>query len=417
MTELRTPASRRGTNLPKMGDFNLTVILDTIRRSPTGLSRVELAGLVGLSPQTISNISRRLLDQGLIVEAGKAGVGPGKPRTILRLNPSGMYAVGVHVDPAVISFSVLDLIGNVVLDSKIDTPEAGEPTAVMAAIVFEVQRLIEESGIDPAKLTGLGVAAPGPIDLEAGTVVNPPLLEGWTRVHLRDALSKATGLPVVLDKDVTAAAVAETWVAGDNGSSNFGVFYMGTGIGCGLVLNDEVFRGASGNAGEMGHIVVDPDGPPCDCGLNGCVKSTVIPRVLVDAGAKAGLVEPLAEGDSGVVVQERFNKLCDAADGGDERAIAILDRSALHLSRAVSVIANAMDLDRVVFGGPFWTRLAPYYLNRVPEQVAHGADARDIHVPQVVGSRVGEDVGAIGAACLVLERTLAPRSERLLLGG
>ncbi|MGO4455335.1 ROK family transcriptional regulator [Arthrobacter sp. RAF14] len=417
MTELRTPASRRGTNLPKMGDFNLTVILDTIRRSPQGLSRVELAGLVGLSPQTISNISRRLLDQGLIIEAGKAGVGPGKPRTILRLNPSGMYAVGVHVDPALISFSVLDLTGNVVLDSKIDTPEAGEPTAVMAAIVFEVQRLIEESGIDPAKLTGLGVAAPGPIDLDAGTVVNPPLLEGWTRVHLRDALSKATGLPVVLDKDVTAAAVAETWVAGDSASSNFGVFYMGTGIGCGLVLNDEVFRGASGNAGEIGHIVVDPDGPPCDCGLNGCVKSTVIPRVLVDAGAKAGLVEPLTEGDSGVVVQERFNRLCDAADRGDENAIAILDRSALHLSRAVSVIANAMDLDRVVFGGPFWTRLAPYYLNRVPEQVAHGADARDIHVPQVVGSRVGEDVGAIGAACLVLEHALAPRSERLLLGG
>ncbi|MDP5226162.1 MULTISPECIES: ROK family transcriptional regulator [Arthrobacter] len=417
MTELRTPASRRGTNLPKMGDFNLTVILDTIRRSPHGLSRVELAGLVGLSPQTISNISRRLLDQGLIVEAGKAGVGPGKPRTILQLNPSGMYALGVHVDPAVISFTLLDLVGQVVMDSKIDTPEAGEPTAVMAAIVFEVQRLLEESEVDLDKVAGLGVAAPGPIDVEAGTVVNPPLLEGWSRVHLRDALSKATGLAVVLDKDVTAAAVAETWVSKTSGNGNFAVFYMGTGIGCGLVLGDEVFRGASGNAGEMGHIVVDPSGPPCDCGLNGCVKSTVIPKVLVDAAAQAGLVAPLAEGDSGVVIQERFNALCDAADAGDAAAIAILDRSALHLSRAVSVIANVMDLDRVVFGGPFWTRLAPYYLERIPGLVAHGADAREIHVPKVLGSTVGEDVGAIGAACLVLEHTLAPRSERLLLGG
>jgi len=86
-----------------MGDFNLTVILDAIRRTPGGLSRVELAQIVGLSPQTISNISRRLLDQHLIVEAGKEGTGPGKPRTMLRLNPSGMYAVGVHLDPAVLT--------------------------------------------------------------------------------------------------------------------------------------------------------------------------------------------------------------------------------------------------------------------------------------------------------------------------
>ena len=99
MTEIRTPSPRRGTNLPRMGDFNLTVILDAIRRAPGGLSRVELAQIVGLSPQTISNISRRLLDQHLIVEAGKEGTGPGKPRTMLRLNPAGMYAVGVHLDP------------------------------------------------------------------------------------------------------------------------------------------------------------------------------------------------------------------------------------------------------------------------------------------------------------------------------
>src|SRR5438132_10565923 len=89
VTEIRQPSPRRGTNLPRMGDFNLTVILDAIRRAPAGLSRVELAQLVGLSPQTISNISRRLLDQDLIVEAGKEGTGPGKPRTMLRLNSSG----------------------------------------------------------------------------------------------------------------------------------------------------------------------------------------------------------------------------------------------------------------------------------------------------------------------------------------
>jgi len=138
VTEIRTPSPRRGTNLPRMGDFNLTVILDAIRRSSGGLSRVELAQIVGLSPQTISNISRRLLDQNLIVEAGKEGSGPGKPRTILRLNPAGMYAVGVHLDPAVTTFVVLDLVGAVVRHSRINTPGASDPDGVIATIAAEI---------------------------------------------------------------------------------------------------------------------------------------------------------------------------------------------------------------------------------------------------------------------------------------
>ena len=160
-----------------MGDFNLTVILDAIRRSSGGLSRVELAQIVGLSPQTISNISRRLLDQNLIVEAGKEGTGPGKPRTILRLNPKGMYALGVHLDPAVTTFVVLDLVGSVVRHARIDTPGGNDPSAVITTIADQIGRLVDDSGVDRDRIAGLGVAAPGPIDLDNGTVVDPPLPE------------------------------------------------------------------------------------------------------------------------------------------------------------------------------------------------------------------------------------------------
>ncbi|WP_245413252.1 ROK family transcriptional regulator [Arthrobacter celericrescens] len=416
MTEIRQPTPRRGTNLPRMGDFNLTVILDAIRRSTGGLSRVELAQIVGLSPQTISNISRRLLDQNLIVEAGKEGSGPGKPRTILRLNPKGMYAVGVHLDPAVITFVVLDLVGDVVKHSRIATP-AGAPPVVIAAIADEIQSLIRESAVDPGKIAGLGVAAPGPIDLDEGAVVDPPLLNGWHRVHLRDALAEATGLETLVDKDVTSAAVAETWAGGASGTGSFVFMYMGTGIGCGIVMNDEVVRGTSGNAGEIGHIIVDPGGPACDCGLNGCVKSSAIPQVLVTAAEEQGVIDAGRQGSDGPEVQESFARLCDAADAGDERALAIIDRSAVLVSRAVAVVTNTLDVERVVFGGPFWGRLASRYLDLVPPLLAANSAANSIHGIEVVGTGVGEDVGAIGAACLVLEHTLAPRAQRLLLEG
>ncbi|HET8878544.1 MAG TPA: ROK family transcriptional regulator [Arthrobacter sp.] len=417
MTETRTPAPRRGTNLPRMGDFNLTVILDAIRRAPSGLSRVELAQIVGLSPQTISNISRRLLDQHLIVEAGKEGTGPGKPRTMLRLNPGGMYAVGVHLDPAVLTFVLLDLVGAVVRHTRIKTPDGSEASAIIETIATEIRQLIQDSGVDRAKVAGLGVASPGPIDLVAGAVVDPPLLPGWDRVPLRDALAEATGLSTILDKDVTSAAVAETWAGGPSGAGSFVFMYMGTGIGCGLVLNDEVIRGTSGNAGEIGHIIVDPDGPPCDCGRRGCVKSSAIPQVLVAKAEAAGVLDGALTDLSAPAVQERFAELCALAYGGNDVAMAILRDSAVLVSRAVSAVTNVLDVDRVVFGGPFWTCLAPAYLELIPDLVAENSDTGKIHGLDVVGTGVGEDVGAVGAACLVLEHALAPRSQRLLLDG
>ncbi|MET1064373.1 MAG: ROK family transcriptional regulator, partial [Arthrobacter sp.] len=408
---------RRGTNLPRMGDFNLTVILDAVRRSPAGLSRVELAQIVGLSPQTISNISRRLLDQNLIYEAGKEGTGPGKPRTMLRLNSAGMYAVGVHLDPAVTTFVVLNLVGEVVKHSSIKTPAGTDPGAVIDTIAAEIRQLISDSGVDAAKIAGLGIASPGPIDLEEGTVVDPPLLLGWDRVPLRDALAEATGLSTLVDKDVTSAAVAETWAGGPSGAGSFVFMYMGTGIGCGIVLNDEVVRGTSGNAGEIGHIIVDPDGPPCDCGMRGCVKSSCIPQVLLAQAVEAGVLAGPLAAVAGPALQDKFAELCDAAEAGDQRARDIIDHSAVLVARAVSTITNALDVDRVVFGGPFWSCLSGPYLAIIPGLVEAASATRKIHEIEVVGTGVGEDVGAVGAACLVLEHTLAPRPQRLLLEG
>lgn len=398
-----------------MGDFNLTVIVDAIRRSSGGMSRVELAQIVGLSPQTISNISRRLLDQHLIIEAGKEGSGPGKPRTILRLNPAGMYALGVHLDPAVTTVVVLDLVGAVVQHSRIATPGGSDPATVIATIAAEIAAVVAASGVDRGLIAGLGLATPGPIDLDNGTVVDPPLLPGWDRVELRNALSAATGYPVQVDKDVTSAAVAETWAGGPSGSGSFIFMYMGTGIGCGIVLNDEVVRGTSGNAGEIGHIMVDPDGPPCDCGQRGCVKSSCIPQVMVAEAQAAGILAGPPAGTSGAEIQQQFARLCALAAEGNEHAAAIIDKSAVLVARAVSAVANTLDIERVVFGGPFWSGLSERYLELLPPLLEASSAARLIHPIDVVGTGVGEDVGAIGAASLVLEHTLAPRAQRLLL--
>lgn len=415
MTDQNGALSRRGTNLSAMGDFNQSVILDAIRRAPTGLSRVELAHATGLAAQTISNICRRLIDNGLVVEAGTESLGPGKPRTILRLNPQARYALGVHLDPTVMTFVLLDLAGTVVARARERTPTVTAPNLIVAEIGSSLNKLIDESGVVRDKIGGIGIAAPGPIDRARGVVVDPPHLAGWHRVPLRDALAAAIGLPAVLDKDVTAAAIAEMWAGGTNGEGSFIFFYLGTGIGAGLVVQDEVVRGSSDNAGEIGHIVTDPSGPPCFCGLRGCIAVTCTPEALVREAELLGVLEGSRISNDTGTVDARFTDLCEAAVAGNVVAIEIIDRSAVRLSKAVAVVANMLDVDRVVFGGPFWSRLSEYYLRRVPELLEELQATRSIHRISVTGTEVGEDVAAIGAACLVLDQALAPHPKALLL--
>jgi predicted NBD/HSP70 family sugar kinase len=398
-----------------MGDFNQTVVLDAIRRSSAGLSRVELAAISGLSAQTLSNIARRLLEQELVTESGKVQNGRGKPRTVLTLNPSARFAVGVHLDPAVITFVILDLSGRVVAHSTRRTPLTPDAEVVIHEMGEAVTALLTEAGVDRERVLGVGVASPGPIDAMRGIVVDPPHLLGWHRVPLRDSLSTATGFPVVLEKDVAATAVAEIWGRHSDSPDNFIFVYLGTGIGMGLVSDGVVLRGTSQNAGEVGHIVVDPDGPDCFCGLRGCVAVTCMPRNLVEEAIRAG-VHPYGvnRADPGSV-EEAFLRLCAAARDGDPGARSIIDRSARRVAKAVSVLTNALDVDRVVFGGPYWPMLAEAYLDLVPRTLRgltvapHTADIR------VEGTTLGTDVGAVGAACTVFDKSISPDTRRLLL--
>ncbi|MCR2812668.1 ROK family transcriptional regulator [Microbacterium sp. zg.Y1090] len=404
----------RGANQPSVGGFNQSVILDQIRRSG-GLSRVELAALTGLSAQTVSNITQRLLDAGIVAEAGRTSVtpGPGKPRTTLRLAPGSRFAVGVHLDPSIISFVLLGIDGEVVAARHRPTPDANDPERTERLITAELERLIADSGVDRSRIVGVGIAAPGPIDAERGVVVDPPNLGGWHRVPLRDAVAAATGFPVVLDKDVTAAAVGERWVSAATARS-FAFLYLGTGLGVGLMVSDDIVRGGSGNAGEIGHIVADPDGVPCACGLRGCVAVSCTPAALVAEAESLGILPAGRTAADPFTIDLALTELVARA-ATDAAADALLRRAADHVARALSVVCNLLDVDRVVLGGPAWRRLAPWYATGIPAALDELRVARGLHDVRVSGTALGDDVGAIGAACLVLDEALTPRPTSLLL--
>ncbi len=225
---------------------------------------------------------------------------------------------------------------------------------------------------------------------------------------LRDSLSVATGLPVLLDKDVNAAAVAETWGGNAGRAGTSAIIYLGTGIGAGIVVNGEVVRGSSDNAGEMRHVVVDPEGPPCLCGQRGCVNVTITSEALLAEATRRQLFTETQPPSS-------LHDLYDLADAGRPVAVEIIRQGAVGLARAVLVITNLLDVDRIVLGGPYWSRMEPYFLATAPALLEAGAAAHRIHSVEVVGTDLGERWGAVGAASLVLDQAFSPHPTRLVL--
>jgi len=405
---------RRGTNLPKMGDFNRSVILEAIRRSRDGLSRTELVDATGLSAQTVTNITRRLLDDRFIEDAGRTIQGPGKPRTTLRLNATSRLSVGVHLDPAMMTFVLLDFTGAVIARSVRRTP-AEDARRIIAAVAGAIDDLVGESNIDPEAIIGIGVATPGPLDAERGTVIDPPKLHSWHRVPLRDALAEAAGFRVTLEKDTTAAAVAELWTGDHPPDGSFLFVYIGIGIGASLVIDGDVVRGASRNAGEVGHIVVDPAGPVCACGQRGCVEVVCTPQAIVERAEQAGVLADDRVGSDAESVDARFTELCDLAAGGDHDASVVLEESMRHFAALISALTNMLDVDCVVLGGPFWSRVAPVYLAGLPGLLDQRSATRAVRGLPVSGTVVGDDVGAVGAGCVVLDEVMSPRAAALFL--
>nr|WP_246082742.1 ROK family transcriptional regulator [Nonomuraea diastatica] len=267
-----------GTNLPKVGSYNRAVVLEAIQASD-GISRVQIAARTRLTAQTVSVIVRRLLEEGLVIEDGSAPSNGGKPRTILRIDPGAGYAIGVHFDPGEISCVLADLAGRPVARLRLPVRPGHRPDAVVRQMARAARRILREAGVADGKVLGVGLACPGPLDGD-GVMVSPPRLPGWDQVPIKSLLEEHTRFPVTVDNDATAAAIGERWAGTARATPSFAYLYLGTGIGGGIFLDNQVYRGRSLNAAEFGHITVEPDGPECYCGNRGCVEAVCCPSAI-----------------------------------------------------------------------------------------------------------------------------------------
>ena len=380
------------------------MILDVIRASRT-VSRVELADATGLTQATVSTVVRKLIDEGLVVEVGRGASTGGKRRTLLQIEPTARYAFGAQLGSDATTFVLADLGGATVSRWRRGPLMKVAPDQAVAVVADELDGIVERAAIDRAKLSGVGLVAPGPLLAATGIVLAPPSMRGWVDFPLRERLEQATNLPVLLDNDATATAAGLYWTDGIAPKATLAALFMGQGIGAGLLYGGQVHRGAGGNAGEIGHITVDVDGPECWCGNRGCVEAIAGPVPTVERAREAGI--DLGDPERSVVAA--FGQLARLALGGDPKALEVVGMSARYVAVAAHTLVNVIDPDLLVLTGPAFAVAGPLYLPVVANHVMARRFARHSTSIDVRLSTHGPEAAALGAAALVLQAELAPR--------
>jgi predicted NBD/HSP70 family sugar kinase len=330
-------------------DLNRSAILALIvSRGP--ISRVEIARQLSLSGGTVTALTRELVDDGLVSELDKEPSSGGRPAIRLALVGGAARAIGVKIAPDHITAVRVNLDGEPT--EVAERPyDASAPDAV-DRLGDLLEALTGSWTEGSARLLGIGMGVPGIADERSGTVESP--LVGWHELPLAADLEKRLGLPILIDNDVNTLAVAELLYGRGRSVDHFLTVTLGRGVGLGIVVNGELYRGKRGGAGEFGHLRIADDGPVCHCGRTGCLEAFVADDALVASAVAAGVLGP----------GEGIARLRALADGGNSGAQQVYARAGGILGRAVAGLVNVLSPHLILISGEgtqAWPHLAAYF--------------------------------------------------------
>lgn len=389
----------RGTTQQSSAPYNRRIVLDVIRRQGS-ISRKEIVDKVSLSPQTVANITSDLESIGLIVARRlKAEKSRGQPPIVFELNPNGGNSIGISLEPGRVSAALVNLVGDVIKKQEVEV-DARDQRRTLSVMVGLVKDLVARSA-SSERMWGVGVALPGPFAVTDMSFVGPTALEGWSDLSILDELHVVTGLHVFYSVDSVAGALGESLYGVASNLNNFFYMHFGVGLGGTLVVNRSAYKGANGNATEIGHIPIVPDGKPCYCGNRGCLE-----RYL----SLHSLFEALGAGDAKELSKESLGRMIA---NGDEQLMAWCRQAAVHLRDAVCIIENMLDPETIVIGGSAPKSLVQHIVARarpLHRSVRGGVEARE----RILLSERQEDSSILGAAVLPIYEMLSPRFEMLL---
>jgi predicted NBD/HSP70 family sugar kinase len=358
-------------------------------------SRQDLGEATGLSPASVSNVTRELIDEGIVAEAGSVDSDGGRPRTLLQIDSNYGYVIGVDVGETRLRVELFDL--TMTERAKADYPlDPGDQGAdlIVDRILTGLETVLASAGVDSNAVLGIGVGVPGVVEQGSEVLVHGQTY-GWEAVPLARLLRAGTSLPLYIDNGAKTMGQAESWFGAGRGARHAVVCLIGSGVGASIIAHGSTHRGATSSAGEWGHTTVVVGGRACRCGSRGCLEAYVGAQAILD---RYGL--PLS-GDQ----ESALAALADLA-GTSAKAAEVMEETALFLGVGIANLINLLNPEQIILGGWSGLLLGERMLPAIRDAARRHSLRHPFADTSIELGRLGPEAVALGAATLPIERFL-----------
>lgn len=354
--------------------LNRATILNLIRINKA-ISKADIAALTGLSPNAVGLITADLIDEDYIYVSGIGPSKGGRKPELLSLKPNSYYSLGVDIDTNRIRFALIDISSQVIYTSRVNINCVENHEKAFDVINEEIEKNKD------LRLLGVGIAVSGLVDAEKNRIVFAPNLK-WQDIDVNEKIMNATAY---IENEAISSSIFESWNGICQGAKNFICINSKSGIGAGIFIDGKVYRGTTGNAGEVGHITADVNGPKCECGNYGCLE-------LYSSAQR--IAEKLNK--------ESIDEVITLARQGNEAAIQAFKLSAAHLGVAISGLVNTLNPEKIVLGKEF-VKYAEFILDDIRESVDKKALKQPAKNVEIMVSKEGILSSVLGAAILPMK--------------
>ncbi|WP_196000189.1 ROK family transcriptional regulator [Clostridium sp. 1001271B_151109_B4] len=386
-----------------MKQLNVSAVLKVIRENGS-LSRADVAKITGLTPASVTNITKMLIEDEYLVECKVGQSSGGRPPIILELNPNARYVIGIGIGVGVIDVVITNLSAEIILKKSIEiNEERYDYDFVFKKLVKLINEVIEYSKIEREKILGVGVALHGIVNAKTGMSIYSPYY-GWKEKNIKEVLENELNLSVYVDNDVRAMALGESWFGITKDITNFVTLNISNGIGAGIIINNKPYYGVDFSAGEIGHIVVEGDGDKCNCGNYGCLETVASNNNITKKAIKL-----IKQGANSILkeLKDNINELtiediCEAAKLEDELAISIIKEAARYIGIAITNLINILNPTSIVVVGEIFENTS-YAIETLNEIVKNRGMKLSSENVRIIKSMLGRDAAVVGATTLVIQ--------------
>lgn len=403
-SELGISESKKG--LPELSGTERTVL--GLLREHGSLSRTVIAELLDTSRASMTSLVGNLLEMDVLIEVGRGKSDGGRRPKLLDINPELGYIAGVDMGATSVDLALADFRGTI-LERRSEAADVhDEPEDLLCEVNDLISEMLVKQGADESSLVGLGMGVPGPVLYPAGLLIRPPLMPAWEGFPIKDFIRNR--FPVVrpvIDNDVNIMAIGEANLGAGVGLDNFFYIKVGTGIGCGIIINGEIYRGSDGCAGDVGHICVDYNGPICHCGNAGCLEFMAAGPAIAEKArlaAENGQSELLAQRLKDNQGQLTSIDVGEVAAAGDQVANKIINESGRMIGGVLAGLVNFYNPQAIFIGGGV-SNIGHQFLSTIRQATLHRATALSTRSLRIDYSKLGPDAGVHGAIWLAHENS------------